>query len=348
MIPIVWREYRCTLSGSACKFVECEQCRNKYVYSITRSMEGQGSSLYFLDNTGAAGRARDRASAALQQLLATDCDPVPCPRCGWYQAEMVAKLRRNHKAWLYWVWVSLLFAFVICSVIGWLMFWNPNGATAATLTLCVAGTIVAGAVGVMFYHRHLRNALEPNDTAQEERLLIGQSRAESVADFSEWLSRHTPSADAPAPTPMGERVPPVDFSVFSDRLPVRTITREMTIDGIKLEKIYVFAQDRAASIDDALMVIDDPRLTITGVASSGHGCSREEWHTLPGEDEPAAVQRIAREIADRHAGKSVVALAWPGTFPTIVAAFVTETEYCIPFPATSSSTPAANTGIQCG
>jgi hypothetical protein len=355
MIPVVWREYTCTVSGSACKFVECEQCQQKYVYAMSRSVQGQGSSLYFLDNAGASNRAQDRASAQLQQELTTDCDPVPCPRCGWYQAAMVTKLRREYKPWMRWTWMLLLFASAMCALVAWLMYWTPNGP--AGITLGIAGGILACAVGVMFYQRYARNRLEPNDAPQAERLQIGQVRAEAVDDFVEWLSRHQRAVevrDALASSvasdsgSFAEDPPPVHLSAFSDRrLPLPSAFRgKMTIDGIDLVKIYVFAQDREASLDDMLMVIRDSRLKIAGGEGAGFHSSTEEWRLLPGEDEPAAIERISREIGDRHPGKAVVALGWPGTFPTIIAAFVTEAEYRVPFEATSFSGPACNTAIQ--
>ena len=62
MIPIIWKEYNCKLSGAMLKFVECEKCRTVYVYQMNREVQGPGSSLYFLDNKGA--ESRDKRVAA--------------------------------------------------------------------------------------------------------------------------------------------------------------------------------------------------------------------------------------------------------------------------------------------
>jgi hypothetical protein len=43
------------------------------------------------------GGNRHRATARLQKALLLECDPVPCPSCGSYQADMIAVLKRQHR-----------------------------------------------------------------------------------------------------------------------------------------------------------------------------------------------------------------------------------------------------------
>lgn len=76
-------DYTAHLSGSILKMVRCEQCAQDYVYVLTRSAEGQGRSLLFLDNEGARERAASRAERRLREKLERSCDPVPCLHCGW-------------------------------------------------------------------------------------------------------------------------------------------------------------------------------------------------------------------------------------------------------------------------
>jgi len=66
MIPIVWKEYRCTMSGVALKFVLCQHCGTNYVYQMKRDVEDVAASVYFLDNKGAEERARVGAEESLQ------------------------------------------------------------------------------------------------------------------------------------------------------------------------------------------------------------------------------------------------------------------------------------------
>src|SRR5262245_28452231 len=46
-------DYTSTVTGSVLKQVRCEQCNLEYLYEMTRSARGEGTSLLFLDNEGA-------------------------------------------------------------------------------------------------------------------------------------------------------------------------------------------------------------------------------------------------------------------------------------------------------
>jgi hypothetical protein len=89
----VGRKYTATVTGSVWRAVTCEHCRMQWAYKLTRKAEGTGRSPYFLDNNGASDRASEEAHASLQRALANDVDPVPCPRCQKYQANMFGEAR---------------------------------------------------------------------------------------------------------------------------------------------------------------------------------------------------------------------------------------------------------------
>ena len=65
MIPVLWNQYTCTVSGGCCKFVECEQCQQKYVYRMVRRVQGEVS-------TGSVPTVAERTSGFtnFQDLLA--------------------------------------------------------------------------------------------------------------------------------------------------------------------------------------------------------------------------------------------------------------------------------------
>src|SRR4051812_28783971 len=75
---VVWNQYKCTVSGSIWKIVDCEQCQQVYVYPMTREVTGEGTSLYFLNNQGAKETAESEARSGLACVLEEDCDAVPC------------------------------------------------------------------------------------------------------------------------------------------------------------------------------------------------------------------------------------------------------------------------------
>jgi hypothetical protein len=91
-IPI-GNQYEYAHSASIRKEVVCEHCECRYGYEMTRSARSTGNSILWLDNEGARERARTRAIRRVERSLEQSCDLVPCPDCGWYQRDMVGKIR---------------------------------------------------------------------------------------------------------------------------------------------------------------------------------------------------------------------------------------------------------------
>src|SRR4051812_43734842 len=91
----IGRRYGANVTGSVVRRVTCEKCSCTYAYELTRAGSGHARSPYLLDNAGAQFRAQTRANKALRRALERDVDPVECPDCGWYQAEMEQEARRR-------------------------------------------------------------------------------------------------------------------------------------------------------------------------------------------------------------------------------------------------------------
>jgi hypothetical protein len=89
-----------TVSGAALKAVRCERCCARFVYRLERIASGGATSLLLLDLADAEARATERANWALQARLGRAVDPVPCPKCGWYQTHMISKARRERHRWM--------------------------------------------------------------------------------------------------------------------------------------------------------------------------------------------------------------------------------------------------------
>jgi hypothetical protein len=188
MIPIVWKEYTCTVSGGVFKVVECENCKQKYVYHMVRQAQGQGKSMYLVDNEGAGSRARQEAQATLAAQLERDCDPIPCVKCGWYQASMVAKLRGEHSPWLFWLGVGLLFCTVLVAVVAWLAY-AAMGAPDEIAVAALGGILGFWALGMAAFvvRSKLAQRFDPNAAPVAERVRAAQGRAETLEDFEKWL-----------------------------------------------------------------------------------------------------------------------------------------------------------------
>jgi hypothetical protein len=89
--------------GKRTRRATCEKCRVHYYYDMVRAGVGAGESGLFLGRETARDEADINARISLQEQLEEDCDIVPCPYCGWLQADMVAKLRKGKHRWLHWV-----------------------------------------------------------------------------------------------------------------------------------------------------------------------------------------------------------------------------------------------------
>jgi len=188
MIPIVWKEYSCTMSGAVLKFVECEKCQTRYVYQMNRQVMNTGSSLYFLDNQGAESRARSGAEQALQSKLDEDCDGVPCLNCGTYQRQMVSKLKNERYSWLPWVVVISPLVAVLLGAWTWMGYNHPATASEHTRNRLIL-TVVVGLVSLISaVAQFINSRFDPNAAPLEERRALGRQLAVTFEEF-EQLSK---------------------------------------------------------------------------------------------------------------------------------------------------------------
>jgi hypothetical protein len=179
-------DYSCSTSGAVLKLVHCECCEAQYVYRMERSAKGQGTSVWFLNNAGAA-RAASEADTQLRCMLERDVDPVPCPKCGWYQQNMLRSARSEQGSRLLYVGVCFTLAFIPAAVIGLCVnFFVGRGgqpvvsgpvflACSALWVVFGLSLILAGFIVAVRY--------DPNTQDLEARKLIGQTRAKLREEF---------------------------------------------------------------------------------------------------------------------------------------------------------------------
>lgn len=154
------RRYTSKVSWTVPRQVTCENCRTVYGYQITRRASGTGRSAYMLDNQGASRRAKEWALANLDAALQTAVDPMPCPTCGCFQAEMIRWMRSRMHRWAMPVGLSVALAGGWIAILLMLTLSLTGGEEAA---LGFAGALsVIGGMGLIFYTRHLRARLDPN------------------------------------------------------------------------------------------------------------------------------------------------------------------------------------------
>jgi len=106
-----------TVKGSTIKNVRCEACQCQYVYEMVRQKSRTSDNAAGAGAFGAIGalamagvsaatggndpeKLRADARKSLERELARTCDPVACPACGWYQADMVKEARKRYRTWM--------------------------------------------------------------------------------------------------------------------------------------------------------------------------------------------------------------------------------------------------------
>lgn len=188
MIPYA-QTYTATMRGRTLKQVNCEQCQAEYVYFMEREATGQGTSVLFLDNEGAEGRASSDAERSLDRALAQECDPVPCPGCAWYQKPMVTMLRKQHRAWMFWTGVAFFIPTLLAGFVLYINLVDMHGPK-PHLTSWSLGILLSGltaSLGLIFLRRILAANYDPNSDDLETRKQIAAGRSMLKQDLERIL-----------------------------------------------------------------------------------------------------------------------------------------------------------------
>jgi hypothetical protein len=179
-----WEDYTATVSGSVFVKVPCEHCGNIYYYQLTRQVSGEGSSLLSLDNEGARQRAMQRADDRLRSELEASRDPVPCPKCGLYQSDMVPMLRSQYGEAL--KALGILVLFVIPLILAYVFLKNRfiDGFAGNQPPInwivpgILMGALAAMGIGLMMLRFCLAWRYDPNDPSEVNTAgRIGQEKA---------------------------------------------------------------------------------------------------------------------------------------------------------------------------
>jgi hypothetical protein len=173
--------------GTAEKSVHCEGCGAAYSYTLERLGQGREVSILHLENDQARQLAREYAEADLATRLQNECDPVPCPGCGWYQAAMLDRARSGFGQRAMQFGTSLLVVGAALLVLAW-MGERAGRPVAPLAPLAGLGLAVGGAV--LYFRWEGKRKYDPNSAPVAERLAAGQARARLVEK----------SAEAPAGT----------------------------------------------------------------------------------------------------------------------------------------------------
>jgi hypothetical protein len=161
---------------------------------MERVAAGIGTSFLFLDNPGAEQRASQGAEKHLRQILESECDAVPCPKCGWYQTPMQVKLRHEHLRWFHWVGFLATFAAGAFLVFVWLNGrFNGNDFPISKTTVVCAWVATGTGLAIMIGRFWIARNFDPNVIPQDSRIANGQSLAISKTDFEQLCGQEATS-----------------------------------------------------------------------------------------------------------------------------------------------------------
>ena len=180
--------YTATAAGSVLKLVHCEQCNHEFGYKMSRKAAGDAFSTLGLSNQRAADAAETQAGKRLQRKLAKSCDPVPCPECGLYQPEMVARLRVVRFKWLDNPVFGLILSPIFMSIFLGGYFARQEQPILWFGVLFGVAWGLALAIGLT--RTWLNRVIDPNASPANKRIALGKRLSMTKAEF-ERLAQET-------------------------------------------------------------------------------------------------------------------------------------------------------------
>lgn len=102
------KRYTSTVKGTTWRPVNCEVCKHEFAYEMQITATGQGSSPYFLNNSGAQVSAQERAKASFDEKIENSFATVPCPNCGHIHSSMVERDKQQWKAKTIGIFISTI------------------------------------------------------------------------------------------------------------------------------------------------------------------------------------------------------------------------------------------------
>jgi hypothetical protein len=157
---IIWLlQNKASRSGIVTKTVRCENCTLSYEYEMRRTVTLRGEATE-------EALARE-AEWRLRKQLAQECDPVPCPSCGWYQQHMIEQVRRQALRHVPGWMIPLLIVTALCIVAALLLALPPQrfGPGGASVGVAMGAFGGMGALILVLFvgHRvYRRVAYNPN------------------------------------------------------------------------------------------------------------------------------------------------------------------------------------------
>jgi hypothetical protein len=205
---LIKTDYTAWRIGAISKMVCCEKCGTDFGYTMYREASGQGTSLYYIDETGAADRANRRAESNLQRALADEVEPVACPTCGCFQRNMVWEARRRYLKYMrpFFAVIGLvvLVPFFFCSSMYVNVVLNEIPVVSAERILYAAIGLAALFVLMPIVRFLLSLRYDPNNDSPQQRARRGYGLGIPRADYERYLAQAGAAPPTMEPAPATE------------------------------------------------------------------------------------------------------------------------------------------------
>lgn len=162
-----------TITGTRAKTVKCEKCQVGYVYQVTRKATGPLSSLM--------EPKRHNVNYILDAVLNSAIEPVPCPSCGWLQADMIPITKGRQKRWMITAGGMTLVVAIVGMLVG-VATLTAKSSTAGKWELAGSSLILVVSMGLYAGRAYLVSRFNPNEIAPEIQKAIGQQLSISQED----------------------------------------------------------------------------------------------------------------------------------------------------------------------
>jgi hypothetical protein len=143
-------KYTMPVSGVTWKPVTCENCGCVYYYQIKHQTSGSADNVLWLNKQGAIDKAEYSANQNLEKYLKNAVRNYSCPDCGFYQTEMIRRMKNN-------IWLRAALFGVIAFVF---IFANATSSSSSLFYALVAGLVVSGILLIPLAR------FDPNSNAQ--------------------------------------------------------------------------------------------------------------------------------------------------------------------------------------
>lgn len=181
LLKVPGKEIMVHSSGAASRAVVCEKCEQKYFYALRCDAMASERSVLFLENNAAEERATQAVDEKLAAALQDQILPVPCPKCGWYQADMVAQCREQYGTWMIFAGIASFFC-LGAAFIGTMTTHTgvgPYQYSDVDRIVCLSSLVFFIILTVAFFwlRRIWSASYDPNEKDVAERIRIGQEKA---------------------------------------------------------------------------------------------------------------------------------------------------------------------------